>query len=836
MKFKHILIILSCIVSAYSFGQNSLQGKIIDALTKQSIPGAIVYIPQLQLGTTTDTSGFYKMESLPKGTYSVEVRLLGYATSVRQVTLNGLTKANFQMNIAASAGKEVVITGLGNVTTAQRSPNDVTLVSHEMLLENTATNVVDAISLQPGINAVTTGPGVSKPEIRGLGFNRVLVTFDGFRQEDFQWGDEHGIQIDPYAVYNSEIIRGPASLQYGSDAVGGVVSFKSAPFPESGVIQGSVITEYQTNNGLIGTSEDVTGNNKGFVWDLRASDQEAHCYQDPKDGYVWGTAFEEANARLTLGLNRNWGFSRLTFSTLHRTIEIPDGNRDSATGQFKFDFPINGQTIPNNSNFLSYNPTSVGYQQIEHDMITWQSGFNAGKGMILADVGYSLDHREEIDSGSVPALNMYMYDIPYSIKYQVSGDTSGLKFTAGINGMYENMHNASEAVYPYSSVFLVPNYDLFDIGGFAILQKDYKNLTLNGGLRYDTRTEVGQSLYLLNPATPNQQIVPEGTPDAYRNFQGFNTNYNGFSASIGGSYQLPDNNYVKINLAKSYRAPAITEIGENGVHPGTGNFEIGDPSLKPESGYEADLTFGSNGRDIGFEIDGFYNDITNFIFASRLASANGGDSLTQGLPTFKFKANVAHLEGIEAFFNIHPADTKWIELDNGFTYIYSYLPHQTDSTQHVPWTPAPRLTSDVKFKLHDRHTSVLQDTYIKFGLAHYWAQNNIYSADWTEFPSVAYTLFNAGIGTSFVNPKTSRTICTLIINVTNLTDLAYIDHTSRLQYFLSYNGVTPVTVVQPGQGIYNMGRNIGFKLLFPFGGKKTEASAGSAQGDDEYKY
>jgi len=823
MKLKYIILMLFSASSILSIGQNSLAGKITDASNGQIIPGAVVYITQLKMGSVSDTMGKYSIPGLPKGSYTVEVRLLGFATTVKQVNINGKTIANFTMNLSANTSKEVVITGLGNVTTAERSPTPVSLVSHEALLQNTSTNVIDGIANVPGVNAITTGPGVSKPEVRGLGFNRVLTTFDGVRQQDFQWGDEHGIQIDPYAIYDAEIIRGPASLQYGSDAVGGVVSFKSAPFPENGTIQGSVLGEYQSNNGLIGNSVNVGGNQNGFVWDIRLSNEEAHCYQDPKDGYVWGTGFHEDNARVSLGINRNWGYSRLVFSALHRTIEIPDGNRDSATGQFKFDYPINGQAIPTTSNFLSYNPNYVGYQQIEHDVISWQNGINAGKGRILADFGYTQDHREEIDSGNVAALNMYMFDVPYSVKYQITGDSSGLKFTGGVNGMYEAMHNASEAGWPYSSVFLVPSYNLFDFGAFALLQKDYKNLTLSGGLRYDTRHEVGQSLYLSNPGTPNQQIVTQGTSDAYQNFPGFNVNYSGVSVSLGASYQLPGNNYVKANIAKSYRSPAITEIGENGVHPGTSNYEIGDPSLKPESGYEADLSYGYNGKDVSFEIDAFYNDITNFIFSTRLASVNGGDSLTKGYPTFKFKATDAHIEGIEAFLNIHPMDIRWAELDNGFTYIYSFLPGQTDSTQHVPWTPAPRLTSDIKFNLKNHSSSILRNTYIKFGMAHYWAQNDIYSANWTEFPSIAYTLFNAGIGTSFVNPKTARTICSLFINVTNLTNLAYYDHTSRLQYFLSYNGATPVTVVAPSQGIYNMGRNVGFKLVFPFGGAVATA-------------
>jgi len=837
MKYIFLLFI-SLLFACWQIDAQSLSGKVIDSASGQTIPGAVIYLPQLQVGATSDIKGNYKIASLPKGTYMVEVEILGYATLTKSINIKGDVTFNFTMAVSAAATQEVVVTALGNATNVQRAPVPVSIVTHDFLVQQASTNVVDGIATQPGITAITTGPGVSKPEIRGLGFNRVLTLFDGVRQQDFQWGDEHGIQIDQYAVYNAEIIRGPASLQYGSDAVGGVVSFKSAPFPEEGTIQGSVLGEYQTNNGLIGTSADVAGDKNGIVWDLRLSQEDAHSYWDPKDGYVWGTASREDNARLTIGLEKQWGYSRLTVSVLQRTIEIPDGNRDSATGQFKFDFPINGQLYPNQGNFLSYNPTSVGYQQIQHDVISWQNSINAGKGRIVADIGYTQDHREEIDTGTVPLLNMTMHDIPYSVKYQIAGDTSGLKLTVGANGMYEAMNNAAEAPSPYTSVFLVPSYSLFDIGGYGILEKDYKNLTLSGGLRYDTRTETGQSLYLLNPGTSSQTEVPEGTlyPNsnipAYTNFSGFHSDYNGFSGCIGGSYQLPGNNYVKLNVSKSYRAPAITEVGENGIHPGTSNYEIGDPNLKPESGYEADIAFGNNSRDVSFEVDGFCNYIGNFIFANRLASKNGGDSITEGFPTFKFQANTAIIAGTEAFLNIHPAGLKWIQWDNGFTYIYSILLHQTDSTEHVPFTPAPRLTSDIKFKFNDNHRSVLRGTYFKIGLAKYWAQNDVYSANWTELPSVGYILYNAGIGTDFVNPRTSRVMCSFYISVTNLTNIAYVDHTSRPQYFLSYNGLTPVIVTQQNQGIYNMGRNVGFKLVVPIGGGHKGHEDDAPSGDN----
>jgi len=272
-----------------------LSGTVTDAETKTTMPGVVVYLPQLKLFATSDVNGVYKIVQVPKGTFTVQTQLLGYAPVIKQVTISGESKMDFSLAVSSSTLPELVITGLGNITTTQRSPTPVEMVSHQVLLESPATNVVDAIATQPGVNAITTGPGISKPEINGLGFNRVITTFDGVRQQDFQWGDEHGIQIDPYAVNEVEILRGPATLEYGSDAIGGVVNFKSEPFPEDGAVRGSVVSEYQTNNGLIGNSLNVGGNHNGFVWDLRASDQQAHCYQDPKDGYVWGSAFQESN-------------------------------------------------------------------------------------------------------------------------------------------------------------------------------------------------------------------------------------------------------------------------------------------------------------------------------------------------------------------------------------------------------------------------------------------------------------------------------------------------------------------------------------------------------------
>jgi iron complex outermembrane recepter protein len=844
MMEKLVFILLYLLPTIYVRAQ-SLSGHVTDTAAHQPVAGATVYFPQLKLGALSDIKGNYKVARLPKGTYEVELEMLGYATLTKLITIQGDVKLDFALVISSASLKEVIITSLGIATTLRRAPAPVSVVTHDMFLQQSSTNVIDAIARQPGITAITTGPGVSKPEINGLGYNRVLTLFDGERQEDFQWGDEHGILIDPYAVYDAEIIRGPASLQYGANAMAGVVSLKSQPFAESGAIRGSIQSEYQTNNGLIGNSIDIGGNHNGLVWDLRGSYEAAHSYQDPHDDYVWGTAFNQDNIRGVIGLNRQWGTTRLMASTLHRQIEIPDGNRDSATGQFEFDVPLgaqffngkyvagSGQVFPTLANFLSYKPDISSYQLLNHDEIWWQNSIYAGAGRIGADIGYTRSVRHEIDTGNIAEENMFVHDIPYSVKYQVEGGKSGVKLTTGFNGVYEFMKNGPEPPAPYIGDFEIPDYHIFDIGAYGILQKDFSNLTLSGGLRYDVRSITGQPMYLVNYLTPEQQEVPAGTQRAYVQFSAFSKTYTGFSGSIGATYQLPGRNYVKLNLAKSFRAPAINELTSNELNPGAFAYELGDIDLKPEAGYEVDVAYGNNGRDVNFEADGFYNYIDHFIFSDRLGDKNGGDSLIHGKPAYKYTANTAIIAGVAAYFNVHPEGARWLEWDNGFTYIYSFLPGTTDSTRHVPWTPAPRLTSKLRFKLSDKAASILKGSYFEIGLAKYWAQNDIYSAFWTELPSYAYTLYNMGIGTNFVHRKTKRIVCSLIMNCTNLMNIAYIDHTARTQYFWSYNGIndptnfghTPAVVTRQSEGIYNMGRNVGLKLIFPISVSGTKTNA-----------
>lgn len=820
-KILFILLFISAGQTAFgktTAGDGNITGKVTDKSTGQAVQGVTITVPDLKIATSTDANGMYVLKGLQKGKYLIQVSAIGYASETKVVDLGNTYSVDFKLSASNYELSDVVVTAIGSTTTRKRATVPITVVTNKLIRESVANTAIDLVASLPGVSETTEGSGTTKPQINGLGFDRVLTLMDGLPQEDFQWGDDHGTLIDPHAVHNAEIIRGPASLQYGASAEAGVISFKSAPLPQNGTVVGSVLTEYHTNNGYLGTSLNIAGNHNGFVWGLQASGEEAHSYSNPKDGYVWGTAWNQVNARLVLGINRSWGYSRLTLSVLDRRIELPNGNRDS-TGRFIFNTPRDGRAYPNRSDFLSYSANIASDKILGEYQAWWQNSVNVGKGKIGFDVGFARSVHHDIDTGTVGASNLLLGDIPFNLKYQIAGEKSGLKLTTGINGLYEFHHNGAAPPAPYIANYSIPNYTNFEIGGYAIVEKNFKYLTLSGGLRFDRTNFIGGPLSLLNTGTPQQTIVPRGTPGSDVQFTDFNNKYSGLSGSIGASYQLQEHNYFKLNISKSYRAPAINELTSNGLNIGSNLVNLGNIHLKAEQGYQVDLAYGYDGKDISVEADGFYNHISNFIFANRTDSLSGGFPIYQYLST-----NTAIITGISGFLNIHPAATKWLEIDNGFTYIYSRIPNETDSTRHLPYIPAPHLNSEVKFRFTDGHNSIFKGTYIKFGLQHDWAQNNVYSAFYTELPSVKYTILNAGVGTNLVNPKTGKTICSVYVNCTNLTNVAYADHLNLAQYFLAYNG-TPATVTQQNQGIYNMGRNFSFKLIFPFGGNSAKTAS-----------
>ena len=675
---------------------------------------------------------------------------------------------------------ELTVTGVTGDTKLKHATAPVSLITPQILKATAATNIIDAIAHQPGISQLTTGGSISKPIIRGLGYNRVVVMSEGVRQEGQQWGDEHGIEVDGSSVNSVEILKGPASLMYGSDAMAGVVILHPQAMMPEGTIRANISSEYQTNNGLFGYNLSAAGNQHGFVWDARYSQKMAHAYKNKYDGYVPGSQFAERAGRLMLGLNKSWGHSRLTWTAYHLTPSIVEGERDPETGDLEC----------TTDNVKTYSK-ALPFQQVKHYKLVWDNSFNLANGYLKTIIGYQQNRRQEFEE-EMEEYELYfkLHTLTYDIRY-LTHEFNGWKVSTGVGGMFQRSVNKGEE-------FLIPDYRLFDFGIYATASKSInEHWTLNGGVRYDHRRLHGDALL---------------EEDEWR-FNDFTRHFNGFTGSIGAVCNINEHFNLRMNLARGFRTPNMSELASNGVHEGSIRYELGSQQLKAEYSLQADLGLDFTSQYVSAQLSLFVNHINNYIYTHRIPQ-----EIEEGYLTYAFTQGDARLAGFEAGVDIHPIHS--VHFSNTFSMVNARLLHQAASTKYIPFTPAPRWSSELKWELqhhshstvmhhhsnHTPHRSLLNNLYIATNLDCFLRQSHIYSADDTETATPAYALIGLSAGTDIQLNR--KKVAELYITADNLLNNAYQSHLNRLKY-ADINNVTG------RHGVYNMGRNITIKIVIP---------------------
>ncbi len=788
-----LLMLLSSFQLTMAFGQqtkSTLTGKVTDASTGLPVGGASIFFPDLRLGTSSDSNGVYKIQNIPAGKFLVEVSSIGYSSVIETIDLNGNVQKSFSLVSSFIENQTVTVTGVSSATSTKRTSIPVNIVRKENLFNNVSTNLIDNIAKTPGVSQVSTGPGISKPFIRGLGYNRVVIVNDGIRQEGQQWGDEHGIEIDELNASRVEILKGPASLMYGSDALAGVINIISIqPAPE-GTIKGNILGAYQTNNRQRSIHADIGGNKNGFIWGFYGSYKAAADYKNKYDGYVFNSKFNEKDFGVYIGLNKNWGYSHLYVSKFDQVPGLVEGDRDDATGKFLKlvdNGGVEAEEIATDADFKSIHPF-IPRQRIQHFKVAADNSFNIGKARLTMVLGYQQNQRQEFGNVLDPGEKELFFDLGtfnYNLQYHFA-EKKNWKTSIGINGMQQtNTNKGAEA--------LIPEYSLFDIGGFVYTRKTINKLTLSGGIRFDNRSIDSKELM----------------DGADIKFAAFNKNFSNVSGSAGLAYDAGKIVTLKFNIARGFRAPNITELSANGVHEGTFNYIYGDINLKSETSLQVDGGMVINSDHLSFEVNVFNNSINDFIFLHKLASVNGGDSVVNlngdDFKAFTYGQDNARLYGAEFNLDIHPHPLDWLHIENTFSWVRGMLNHEIDGSKNIPFIPATRLINEVKIDFAKKG-KYLRNGFFKIELDNTFAQNNPFTGFNTETATKGYSLLNAGIGADLVHK--GKTAFSLFFAANNIGDVAYQNHLSRLKN-------APENLVTGRTGVFNMGSNFSIKLNIP---------------------
>lgn len=736
----------------------ALNGKVTDANTNEPLPGAVISIPELRISINTDQNGEYTFSRIPsRGRFLVEVRYIGYRTITQFIDLAATTSFNFSLEPSIIEVHEVVVTGTVSSANNRTNSTSVSTVGKNELTGRPSNNIIDAIAHVAGVSQISTGAAVSKPVIRGLSANRVVTLSNGVKQEGQQWGDEHGMEIDQYSADRVEILRGAASLLYGSDALGGVINVIDALPPSSGQVRGEFLSNYGTNNGLTSTSAMLQGNNNGFVWQGRGTYKNAFGYNTPQ-GRIPNTGFNERNFGAMLGLNKSWGYTHLNLSSFNQKLGLPDFEKNS-DGEYQ---DSEGEVLSPGQ--VKSRELLLPFQDVRHYKIALNNHILFSKGRLRSTLGFQNNQRRELEeSVSDPSLFFDLKTYSYDFKYYFE-ENNGWQPVVGVAGAFQESKNRAEEL-------LIPDYDNRDFGAFAYLKKEWNRTTVNAGLRFDNRKISGV------------EMDEDGSPK----FSNFTNKFSNLSGAIGFTQDFNENWNFKANLGSAFRAPNISELSSEGVHEGTNNYEIGNTDLEPERSLYADAALEFHNSKVDFHLNVYNNYIGNYIYARQL----NDQTIDIGNEThrlFNYVQDNANLYGFEAGLTLHPISL--IHFANSFSLTRG---KNTATKSNLPFMPAPALRNELRIEPEIK-SAMLKNSYFSIELDNVFKQDRVDQEFETE--TGAYTLVNASVGTTL---NLSRQSLRLYVSANNVFDKDYVNHLNRLKY----------------DGILNQGRNISFGLIMP---------------------
>lgn len=765
MKKIHLLLVVLLYTCFNTIGFAAevaeVRGKVTDSETKAPLAGATIYITDLKAITTTNSNGEFTLKNIPsKGRFLVEVRYVGYKTFSQKVDLSNPGSLNISLEQSIVESAEVVITGTPFSSNNKTNSLSVVTVGKSKLTEAAGTNLIDAVSRIPGVSQVSTGGAISKPVIRGLGYNRVLTMVDGAREEAQQWGDEHGIEVDQFSAARIEILKGPASLLYGSDALGGVINIIDDLVPAPGTFNGNFTTSYGTNNGLTASSLMMQGNDNGFVYRGRVSYKNAYGF-GYKNAIVPNSGFNEFNVNGMVGLNKSWGYSHLTFSRFNTNIGLVEEGPDADGNYLNED----GQVITQDE--AKQRRLGLPFQNINHYRAALNSNFIIGDGQLKTTFAFQRNIRKEFEESAVePGLNLGLNSYTYDLKYYFP-NAGKWEPAIGVQGMYQRNLNSGDE-------FLIPDYNSNNIGAFVYLKRNFEKGAINIGARYDYKNVDGKDL-----SHEGEQI-----------FNGFNNKFSNVSGSLGFAFEVAKNLVLKGNAGSGFRAPNIAELAANGRHEGTFRYEIGNSNLKQETSLQFDLGLEYTANQVTFGLNAYANRIFNYIypgnFNKETIDVKGEDGNVETLPVYRFVQTKADLVGGEASIDFHLI--KSLHFENSFSYVKGI--NKADDNP-LPFIPAASINNELRF---EPNIKGLESTYFKVGINNVFKQARF---DSFETQTNGYTLLDAGIGTAI---NTSKGKFNIWITGQNLLNKEYYNHLSRYK----------------PAGIYNPGRNVTFGISVPF--------------------
>lgn len=599
----------------------SLSGVVTDSMGAP-IAGALVVIEEAHRSTTTGRDGRYALRDVPEGVYGVSYRAIGFRPAIRRVTVSGrdvTVNVSLQFSIVELAPIQTTATPLA--TSALESPQPLTVLQGNALRRAQSPSLGDVLDGQPGVRSYSTGNGIAKPVIRGLSGNRVLVLDNGQRTESQQWGDEHAPNIETASAERIEVVRGPASVLYGSDALGGVINVVPRELPDADdglrVLQGRADLAWTSNGSMPDGALLVEGAAAGLGFRATAAGRESDDVRTP-EGPLGNSGLAMSAVGLATGWRSGWGAVTGNWSRRNERLELHEDPAED--------------------------PDATPFQRVVTDRAALTGNLSLGTSRLELDLGWERNARREFESVASEeagvlelGLRAATWTANLHLHHAASSRVAGV---VGAQVLRSNVTTSGEET-------LVPGSRTHNIAVYGFEQLDLDRFQVSVGARMDHRT-----LW-------NEDAPALGVPAGSRQ-------WTALSGNAGVLYRLSEPAALVLNIGRGFRAPSAFELYANGEHEGTVRYEVGDPELDTERALNADVALRLHNEVVRAEVGVFANRIDGYIYPD----PTGEFDEESGLQVYRMVQGDATLRGIEASFEWHA--TSALHLRSSIDYTWGH--------------------------------------------------------------------------------------------------------------------------------------------------------------------
>ncbi len=739
------------------------------------LSGATVLLDKRNATPIAHENGIYVLKNITSGEYRLIINMEGLKPVRKKISINNHdVSAQITLHPNVHILEEVIVHNNNIQQRKSHSDLNLEIVKSDFIQKNLGGSLMQSLEKLPGVKMIGIGSGQSKPMIRGLGFNRVVVVDKGIKHEGQQWGADHGLEIDQFAADEVEIVKGAASFSYGSDAIAGIIKVNPPEVPVPHTFGGNIDLTGKTNNALYGTSVNLYGRTQKWLASGRVTWQDYGDYRVPADRlYVYdfavdlyrhhlrNTAGRERDVHLTIGYVNDFFKSVFYVSNVY-----------NKSGFFANAHGLEPRRVDASLYDRSSRDIQMPYQTVNHLKVINKSSLRVANHKLDMELGFQNNFRQEynhyVNHGYMPAVYPSDMKIPATLEREFNKNVYSINVKDAIRWASHDLKYGISGEVQLNTVngwsFLVPAFDQKSIAAFVYDGFIVNSKTLlHGALRYDySSIDIHQYKdWFTSPYDQNNTTNNIYVERAQKN----NRNFNSITGSVGLNYSLK---YIefKANIGKSFRMPIAKELGANGVNYHYFSYEKGNANLSPESSYQLDLTGAFAKNKWRVQLSPFVNYFSNYIYLN--PTANYDYLYGAGNQIFEYTQSRALRYGGEVEINYQPWETLSTSVMGEYLYARQLSGNKKGYT--LPFSPPASVLLNVTYQ--PIHFGPFKRTYYSIDYRITAPQNNIVPP---EKKTAGYALINLQAGTRFFIQNQS---VRLSIQLQNALNTRYLNHTS----------------------------------------------------------